>query len=240
MRMQKLFAMKGQCRGAARAVSEGRGSRLTVEIYPAVRDARIYASSVSGALNSGKLTAATGASLGDIPPEDIGAVFVTEGGRIVASGANGVTACQFEAAALKVRLALAKETDKAAPQAGTAAREVVAHTAHVSENKPRAVPVLQEAGKAVPLEQTAGQAKRNAVEPVPQSRAGAAIVSRANSLFSPEESDYDTAAFLAREPFRPRPVAGTPVPPADGKPCARPAADNRPARRRGGRRRYRR
>ncbi len=108
MGCSKLFALRGEARGAARLDCEKAGGTLAVAFTP--RGDETYEAwlvTPKGPL----LRAPLGASLTAAVPadaKDACGVFVTGAGRIVAGGGSGLSRAEMESATLRVQLALSE------------------------------------------------------------------------------------------------------------------------------------
>ena len=139
MGCSKLFALRGEARGAARLDCEKAGGTLAVAFTP--RGDETYEAwlvTPKGPL----LRAPLGASLTAAVPadaKDACGVFVTGAGRIVAGGGSGLSRAEMESATLRVQLALSESARPA-----QRAREI--ETAQEIE-KTQAVETAREAEK---------------------------------------------------------------------------------------------
>lgn len=113
MRSQKLFALKGEARGAARLVYEGGDGMLSVDIAPrGAEECEAWLVPMKGQL----LRAPLGPTMtAVVPPNaaEAAGVFISRAGKIIASGSNGLPRADMESAALRVQLALAHDAKKA-------------------------------------------------------------------------------------------------------------------------------
>lgn len=113
MRSQKLFALKGEARGAARLVYEGGGGTLSVDIAPrGAEECEAWLVPMKGQLLRAPLGPTMTAA---VPPNaaEAAGVFISRAGKIIASGSNGLPRADMESAALRVQLALAHDAKKA-------------------------------------------------------------------------------------------------------------------------------
>lgn len=117
MRNQKLFALTGSVRGAARLVyGESGGGTLAVELSPrgtgdygeydawlAAPSEPLLRASLGPAMTAAMPAAAINAS----------GLFISREGKIIASGSSGLSRADMESAALRVQLSLAHDTKAA-------------------------------------------------------------------------------------------------------------------------------
>lgn len=121
MRSQKLFALQGEVRGAARLVYGDMGGTLAVELVPrGAGECEAWLIAGRGPVFHAPLGPAMTASVPANLPDAAG-VFISRAGRIVASGSSGLPRADMEAAALRVQLALAERANSPREAAGTEA-----------------------------------------------------------------------------------------------------------------------
>lgn len=201
MKNQKLFALQGEVRGAAKLVCEGAAGTLAVELSP--RPGGEYEAWLvpsSGALLRAPLGPAMSAAL-PAQAKNAAGVFISRAGKIVASGASGLTRLQMEAAALRVQLALTEAAKaKAAPEA-----RLPEPTVPVGQES--AAPVRREVPppspeKPIQAQKTQDSAKsREQRNTVPASRAGDTSFSSPAAAMSAKMRE-ERAERLMREALR--------------------------------------
>ena len=218
MKSQKLFALTGVVRGAARVVYEDIGGTLAVELSPrGAGEYEAWLAARTGPLLRAPLGAAMTAHL-PAGVKEVDCVFITDAGRIVASGGNGFSRAQMESAALRVQLTLAQsaQAQRTAqpPQPAPAQVEQLLppDTADVPEED--ALPVakvtipaskaadfplegLPDAWRKREREERALRMVRDAsVDPQLRSEAAMSILSMANSLYHPVRADDAQVSYV--------------------------------------------
>ena len=226
MKTQKLFALTGTARGAARLTLDENGGTLAVELAGYRGACEAWLVLQGGALLHAPLGPAMRAAV-PAKARDAAGVFLSSEGAIIARGGNGLSAAQMDAASLGVLAQLAqrkKETAPPEPQPLPPRAEQTAPQQAPRENRAATLPAgsAGACGRlAAPGEARTVQMLREERPPV-ESEAARAIVSMANRLFYPPGADDAPAAYLETHVR----AAGTHTP--AGCPYCAPPAGQKP------------
>lgn len=206
MKTQKLFALTGTARGAARLTLDENGGTLAVELAGYRGACEAWLVLQGGALLHAPLGPAMRAAV-PAKARDAAGVFLSSGGAIIARGGNGLSAAQMDAASLRVLAQLAQRKKETAPpelqtlppRAEQAAPAQAAPPQQASkENRASTLPAGSAGAcgrPAAPGGARTAQMLREEGPPV-ESDAARAIVSMANRLFYPPGADDAPAAYL--------------------------------------------